>query len=86
MRGSDPERGQPPAEVGPARCDEGIAGEIYNAEDRDHAEKAVKEFDRAYGAKWSKAVKKVTDETDELLAFGDPRMGPRPLLSAGHRA
>ena len=45
--------------------------EIYNAEDRDHAEKAVKDFERAYGAKWPKAVKKVTDETDELLAFYD---------------
>lgn len=45
--------------------------EIYNAEDRGHAEKAVKDFDRAYGAKWPKAVKKVTDETDELLAFYD---------------
>lgn len=29
--------------------------EIYNAEDRDHAEKAVKDFGRAYGAKWPKA-------------------------------
>jgi len=45
--------------------------EIYNAETRDPAEKAVKDVDRAYGAKWSKAVKKVTDETDELLAFYD---------------
>ncbi|MEW2051189.1 IS256 family transposase [Streptomyces sp. NPDC005476] len=45
--------------------------EIYNAEDRDHAQKAVKEFERIYGAKWPKAVKKVSDETDELLAFYD---------------
>ncbi|MEV5944576.1 IS256 family transposase [Streptomyces sp. NPDC051994] len=45
--------------------------EIYNAEDRDHAHKAVKEFERTYGAKWPKAVKKVSDETDELLAFYD---------------
>ncbi|MCY0962067.1 IS256 family transposase [Streptomyces sp. H27-H5] len=45
--------------------------EICNAEDRDHAEKAVKEFERAYGTKWPKAVKKVTDEVDELLAFYD---------------
>ncbi|MFD7499376.1 IS256 family transposase [Streptomyces sp. NPDC059832] len=43
--------------------------EIYNAEDRDHAEKAVKDFGRAYGAKWPKAVKKITDDVDELLAF-----------------
>ena len=45
--------------------------EIYNAEDRDHAEKAIKDFGRAYGAKWPKAAKKVTDEADELLAFYD---------------
>jgi putative transposase len=45
--------------------------EISGAEDRTHAEKAVKEFERAYGAKWPKAVKKITDETDELLAFYD---------------
>jgi transposase-like protein len=45
--------------------------EIYNAEDRDHAEKAVKNFGRVYGAKWPKAVKKITDDVDELLAFYD---------------
>ncbi|MFD3327285.1 IS256 family transposase [Streptomyces sp. NPDC058701] len=45
--------------------------EIYNAEDRDHAEKAVKDFGRAYGAKWPKAVKKITEDVDELLAFYD---------------
>jgi transposase-like protein len=31
--------------------------EICNAEDRDHALKAVKEFETTYGAKWPKAVK-----------------------------
>ncbi|MFF8097922.1 IS256 family transposase [Streptomyces sp. NPDC016675] len=45
--------------------------EAYNAEDRDHAEKAVKDFGRVYGAKWPKAVKKITDDVDELLAFYD---------------
>lgn len=45
--------------------------EIYKAEDRTHAEKAVKAFEKAYGAKWPKAVKKITDEADELLAFYD---------------
>ncbi|MEV3871619.1 IS256 family transposase [Streptomyces sp. NPDC049906] len=45
--------------------------EICNAEDHDHAEKAVKDFERAYGAKWPKAVKKITDDVDELLAFYD---------------
>jgi transposase-like protein len=45
--------------------------EVYNAEDRDHAEKAIKDFERAFGAKWRKATRKVTDEADELLAFYD---------------
>lgn len=45
--------------------------EIYDAEDRTHAEKAVKDFAKAYGAKWPKAVKKITDDTEELLAFYD---------------
>jgi transposase-like protein len=34
-------------------------------------EKAVKGFGRAYGAKRPKAVKKITDDVDELLAFYD---------------
>ena len=45
--------------------------EINNAEDRAHAEKAVKDFAKTYGTKWPKAVKKITDETEELLAFYD---------------
>ena len=45
--------------------------EIYNAEDRDHAAKAIKDFAKIYGAKWPKAVKKITDDEDELLAFYD---------------
>ncbi|MGX4690173.1 IS256 family transposase [Streptomyces sp. JNUCC 63] len=45
--------------------------EIYNAEDRTHAEKAARAFEKTYGAKWPKAVKKVTDDLDELLAFYD---------------
>jgi transposase-like protein len=45
--------------------------EIYNAEDRAHAEKAVTPFERAYGAKWPKAVAKITDDAEELLAFYD---------------
>ncbi|MCX4784260.1 IS256 family transposase [Streptomyces sp. NBC_01264] len=42
--------------------------EIYNAEDRAHAEKAVTAFEKAY-RKWPKAVAKITGEVDELLAF-----------------
>ncbi len=45
--------------------------EIYNAEDRDHALKAITAFEKAYGAKFPKAVKKITDDSDELLAFYD---------------
>ncbi|SEB62207.1 Transposase (or an inactivated derivative) [Streptomyces sp. 2131.1] len=45
--------------------------EICNVEDRDHAEKAVKDFERAYGARWPKAVKQIAADVDELLAFYD---------------
>ncbi|MEH0416144.1 IS256 family transposase [Streptomyces sp. B21-083] len=45
--------------------------DIYNAEDRDYALKAVTAFEHAYGAKWPKAVKKITDDVEELLAFYD---------------
>ena len=43
--------------------------EIYNAEDREHAEKAVKAFTADYGAKWPKVVATVTDDLDVLLEF-----------------
>jgi transposase-like protein len=45
--------------------------EIWNAEDKDHAMKAVKAFEATYGAKFAKAVAKVTDDIEELLAFYD---------------
>ena len=45
--------------------------EIYNAQDRKHAEVAAKAFAIDYGAKWPKAVAKVTDDLDVLLAFYD---------------
>lgn len=45
--------------------------DIYNAEDRDHAAKAIKVFAGRYGAKFPKAVKKITGDEDELLAFYD---------------
>ncbi len=45
--------------------------EIWNAEDKDHALAAVKDFQAAYGAKYPKAVAKVVDDLDELLAFYD---------------
>jgi transposase-like protein len=45
--------------------------EIWNAEDKDHARAAVRKFEAAYGAKFPKAVAKVTSDEDELLAFYD---------------
>jgi putative transposase len=45
--------------------------EIWNAEDRDHARRAAAAFKLAYGAKFAKAVAKVTDDLDELLAYYD---------------
>ncbi len=43
--------------------------EIYNAEDKDHALKAVKAFALDYGAKYPKAVAKITDDLDVLVEF-----------------
>ena len=45
--------------------------EIWNAEDRRHALDAVQAFEAAYGAKFPKAVAKITDDVEELLAFYD---------------
>jgi len=45
--------------------------EIWNAEDKRHALDAVTSFKAAYGAKFAKAVAKITDDLDELLAFYD---------------
>jgi transposase-like protein len=45
--------------------------EIWGAEDREHAVKAAKAFEDLYGAKWPKAVAKITDHLDVLLAFHD---------------
>jgi transposase-like protein len=45
--------------------------EIWNAEDRRHALDAVATFRAVYGAKFPKAVAKITDDLDELLAFYD---------------
>ena len=45
--------------------------EIYNAEDRAHAWQAIEAFAKTYGAKFPKAVAKITDDEAELLAFYD---------------
>ena len=48
-----------------------VLAEIYNAEDADHARAAVNAFELDYAAKWPKAVAKITDDLDVLLAFYD---------------
>jgi len=45
--------------------------EIWSAEDGEHARKAAKAFQDAYGAKFPKATAKITDDLQELLAFYD---------------
>ncbi len=45
--------------------------EIWGAEDKRHAHLAAKRFADLYGAKFAKAVAKVTDDLDVLLAFYD---------------
>src|SRR3954447_18760378 len=43
--------------------------EIYNAEDIDHAQLAIKALEVDYGAKYPKAVTKIVDDADVLLEF-----------------
>lgn len=45
--------------------------EIWGAEGKTHALAAVKAFVDTYGAKFAKAVAKITDDVEELLAFYD---------------
>ena len=45
--------------------------EVWGAEDKSHARAAAKRFADAYGAKFPKAVAKVTDDLEELLTFYD---------------
>jgi transposase-like protein len=45
--------------------------EIWNAEDKRHARGAASRFKATYAAKFPKAVAKVTDDLEELLAFYD---------------
>jgi transposase-like protein len=45
--------------------------ENWGAEDKAHALAAVQAFEAAYGAKFPKAVAKITDDLEELLAFYD---------------
>jgi putative transposase len=43
--------------------------EIRDAEDKKHAQAALKSFVKDYEAKWPKAVEKITKDQDALLAF-----------------
>jgi putative transposase len=45
--------------------------EIWGAEDRNHARTALATFAKQYGAKFPKAVAKLVDDEQELLAFYD---------------
>jgi len=45
--------------------------EIWNAEDKEHAEQAAKAFAADYGVKWPKTAAKISDDLDTLLAFYD---------------
>ncbi len=45
--------------------------EVWNAEDKDHARAAATAFEDAYGAKFPKAVAKIGDDLEQLLAFYD---------------
>jgi transposase-like protein len=45
--------------------------EMTEAENKAEAEKAIKEFEGEFGTKWPKAVKKITDDEEALLAFYD---------------
>jgi len=66
--------------------------EIWNAEDKHHALDAMSSFKAAYGAKFGKAVAKITDDLEQLLAFydvpaehcrcGGVRAGVQPMAAA----
>jgi len=45
--------------------------EIRDAEDRDHAVRAAHTFAHHFGGKWPKAVAKIIDDLEALLAFYD---------------
>lgn len=48
-----------------------MLAEIRDAEDRDHARRAADAFVGEFGAKWPKAVAKIVDDLEPLLAFYD---------------
>ncbi len=50
-----------------------MLAEIRDAEDRDHALRAVHAFTHEFGAKWPKAVAKIVDDADALLGLAAAR-------------
>jgi transposase-like protein len=48
-----------------------LLAEIRDAEDRDHAVRAVDAFAAEFAGKWPKAVAKIVDDVEPLLAFVD---------------
>ena len=48
-----------------------MLSEIRDAEDRDHALRAVHAFTHEFGVKWPKAFAKIADDAEALLAFSD---------------
>jgi transposase-like protein len=48
-----------------------MLAEIREAEDREHARQAIDAFAHEFGAKWPKAVAKIVDDVEPLLAFYD---------------
>jgi putative transposase len=45
--------------------------EITEAEDKSHAQRAIEAFAAEFGAKWPKALAKITDDKEALLTFYD---------------
>ncbi len=48
-----------------------MLAEIRDAEDRDHAVRAIDAFAAEFAVKWPKAVAKIVDDAEQLLAFYD---------------
>jgi transposase-like protein len=59
-----------PAEVRASGREGGTGGDLQRR-GQGHALKAVQAFEADYGAKWPKAVVKITEHVDVLLAFCD---------------
>lgn len=66
----DRQRAQRAAQVRPPGAKKALA-EIWNAENKDHAQAAANVFAADDGTKWPKAAAKLTDDLDVLLAFYD---------------